>query len=113
MFENTSEAADKAAEATKKTIDETRNLASDSLNRASDGVKEIREQAASAIGGATEEAKQAARAGAEQLRDTALQASDSMVKYIRDEPVRSVLMAGVAGAALVAVASLLGGSRTR
>jgi hypothetical protein len=36
-----------------------------------------------------------------------------MVKYIRDEPVKSVLIASVAGAALVAVASLLGGSRTR
>jgi hypothetical protein len=57
--------------------------------------------------------KESTRDAAEQVRDTALHASDSMVKYIRDEPVKSVLIASVAGAAVVAVASLLGGSRTR
>jgi len=113
MFESTSKAAGEAANAARKTIHATGDLAGDTLDRASDGVARIREEAESAIDGVATEAKKSARDAAEQLRGTALRASDSMVKYIRDEPVKSVLIASVAGAALVAVASLLGGSRTR
>ena len=106
-------AAGEAAQATGETIDEARNLAGDTLARASDGVARIREQAESVVGGVAKEAKESARDAAEQLRGSALRASDSMTKYIHDEPVKSVVIAGVAGAALVALASLLGGSRTR
>ena len=113
MFESTSKAAGEAANAARKTIHATGDLAGDTLDRASDGVAGLREEAESAIDGVATEAKKSARDAAEQLRGTALRASDSMVKYIRDEPVKSVLIASVAGAALVAVASLLGGSRTR
>jgi len=113
MIESTTKAADEAAQAARQTIDATANLASDTLDRASDGVAGIREEAESVVDGVTKEVKESARDTAEQLRGTALRASDSMVKYIRDEPVKSVLIASVAGAALVAVASLLGSSRTR
>ncbi|WP_114968617.1 hypothetical protein [Rhodoferax ferrireducens] len=47
------------------------------------------------------------------IRDRALRASDSTVGYIKDEPVKAMLIAAVAGAALMAIVSLLGRSRYR
>ena len=108
-----SKAADEVAQAARETMDEARDLASDTLGRASEGVARIREEAASVVEGVAKDAKESARDAAEQLRATALSASDTVAKYVREEPVKSVVIAGIAGAALVAVASLLGGSRTR
>ena len=54
---------------------------------------------------------EALRYGSEHLRDRALQATDSTAAYIKDEPVKSMLMAAAAGAALVVLGSLLTRSR--
>ena len=48
-----------------------------------------------------------------QLRDKAQQASDSTVRYIRDDPVKSVLIAAATGAALMALISFVSHSRNR
>lgn len=48
-----------------------------------------------------------------QLRDTARQASDSTVDYIRDDPVKAILIAAATGAALMALVSLVSHSRER
>jgi ElaB/YqjD/DUF883 family membrane-anchored ribosome-binding protein len=42
-----------------------------------------------------------------QLRDQAQRASDGTVSYIRDEPVKAVLIAAAAGAIVVALMGLL------
>jgi len=62
----------------------------------------------------TERASDAARAGAEwardsgdRVRDRMLRASDRTVTYVRDEPVRAVLMAVAVGTVLFAVARML------
>jgi ElaB/YqjD/DUF883 family membrane-anchored ribosome-binding protein len=47
-----------------------------------------------------------------QLRDQAIRASEVVTTYIRQEPVKSVLIAGAAGAFLMLVASLLSRSRS-
>lgn len=52
-----------------------------------------------------------ARDGSQQLRERAAHATDSTVSYIKDEPVKSMLIAAAAGAALMAVVSLLSRSR--
>ncbi len=51
------------------------------------------------------------REGSHLLRSKANQASDCTVSYIRDEPVKAVLIAAAAGAALMAALALLGRSR--
>jgi ElaB/YqjD/DUF883 family membrane-anchored ribosome-binding protein len=56
---------------------------------------------------------ESARDTSRQLRDKALRVSDSTVSYIKDEPVKALLIAAAAGAALVAMASLIGRSRDR
>jgi ElaB/YqjD/DUF883 family membrane-anchored ribosome-binding protein len=48
-----------------------------------------------------------------QLRLKARHASESSVNYIRHEPVKSILIAAAAGAALMALVSLLSSSRSR
>lgn len=49
--------------------------------------------------------------GSDQLRAKAQHAGDSTVEYIRQEPVKAMLMAAAAGAALTALISLLSRSR--
>ena len=47
-----------------------------------------------------------------QLRDQAVRASDKTVGYIKDEPMKAMLIAAAAGAALMALVALLGRSNT-
>lgn len=103
------------------TLDATQRAARRSLERLSDGADEMRDQFAPRLqrwaGQASELARrsgEAMRHGSERLRDGALHASDRTVGYVRHEPVKSMLIAIAAGAALVALAGLLGrGSSTR
>ncbi len=48
-----------------------------------------------------------ARDGSQQLRDRAARATDSTVNYIKDEPVKAMLIAAATGAALMALMALL------
>jgi ElaB/YqjD/DUF883 family membrane-anchored ribosome-binding protein len=56
---------------------------------------------------------ESARDTSRQLRERAGQASDTTVKYIQDEPVKAMLIAAAAGAALITVIGLLSRSRHR
>ncbi|HOB93573.1 MAG TPA: hypothetical protein PK306_02910 [Aquabacterium sp.] len=80
-----------------------------------------------AVGGLSESARQlqadaarlrqrsldAMREGSELVRERARRAGERSVGYIRDEPVKSVLVAAAAGAALMALFSLVGGRAGR
>ena len=62
----------------------------------------------------TDRSLDAVRGGSQQLRERALHASDATVARIRNEPIKSVLIAAAGGAALMALVSLLSrSSRTR
>ena len=56
---------------------------------------------------------EAVRESSQQLQDKAARASDVTVKYVRDEPVKSLLIAAAAGATLMALVSLMLRSRNR
>lgn len=56
---------------------------------------------------------EAVREGSQQLRTSALHASDSTVGYIRQEPVKSVLFAAATGFVLMGLLMLAGRSRDR
>jgi len=49
----------------------------------------------------------AMRDRSQQVREQALRASDNTLNYIKDEPVKAVLIAAVTGAALMALIGLL------
>jgi ElaB/YqjD/DUF883 family membrane-anchored ribosome-binding protein len=81
---------------------------------------EMRQQAEPMLDRASKQVSALVHSGAESvldtsrhLRDQALHASNSTVKYVKDEPVKSMLIAAATGAALMALVSLLGHSRYR
>lgn len=82
------------------------------------------ENAAAAAGNATthaaQQADQALQSGmqtvrqtAEQLRKQAAHANDVAMGYIRQEPIKAVLIAAATGATLMALVGLMGRSRQR
>jgi ElaB/YqjD/DUF883 family membrane-anchored ribosome-binding protein len=110
--------ADSAAESTTSAIRSTQNVANEAFDRLSDKVEDARSRAAPLLNRLTTQAESAARRSADavrdtsaQLRETAVRASDTTVGYIRDEPVKAMLIAAATGAALMALIGLLGRSR--
>ena len=110
--------AENAADSANNAIRSTQNVANAAFDRLSDKVDSVRDQAAPIINRLTTQAEIAARRGVEavretsaQLREKAHQASDSTVNYIKDEPIKAMLIAAATGAALMALISLVGRSR--
>ena len=84
--------ADRATEAMYAMRDRTSRLATQAEDLAQRGADALRERSY-------------------QLRDRAVDFGDRGVAYVRDEPIKSVLIAAAAGAALIAVLALLGSRR--
>jgi ElaB/YqjD/DUF883 family membrane-anchored ribosome-binding protein len=110
--------ADHAAESATSAIRTTQNVANEAFDRLSDKVEDARSRAAPLLDRLTTQAEMAARRGADVVRDTSAQlreravhASDTTVGYIRNEPVKSMLIAAATGAALMALIGLLSRSR--
>ena len=94
-------AANTAMDAIAESVDDARAQAGHVLNRlVADAEKMTRRGVA------------AARDGSQQLRDQASRATDTTLDYIKDEPVKSVLIAAAVGAALMGLITLVSRSRT-
>ena len=101
-------------------IKSTQRVTNEALDSLAGSVQDLRHQATPLLNRATEQASamaqrgmDAVRDGSQQLRDKALRASDGTVSYIKDEPVKAMLIAAATGAALMAMASLMSRSRNR
>jgi ElaB/YqjD/DUF883 family membrane-anchored ribosome-binding protein len=112
--------ADQAALSADHAIRSTQRVANEALDGLAGSVQSLRQQAAPMLDRATEQASAIAQRGvdvvrdsSQQLRERAHRASDSTLHYIQDEPVKSVLIAAAAGAAMMALFGLLSGSRRR
>lgn len=110
--------ADQAARTADSAIKSTQRMANESLDQLSDKIHELRDTAVPAINRLASEAESLARRGIDsvrertaQLRERAAQVSDNTVGYIKDEPVKSMLIAAATGAALMALISLMSRSR--
>ena len=110
--------ADQAAQRADDTIKSTQRVANEALDRLSDQVRQVHDDSAPRLVRMAEQAESLARRGADALRDRsqhlrmrAHDASDHTLAYIREEPVKSVLIAAAAGAVVAALASYM--SRTR
>ena len=111
--------ADQAADRANSAIRSTQNVTNAAFDRLTDKVSDVRDQAAPVINRLSDQAGTAARRGLDavrdtsaQVRETALKASDTTVAYIKDEPLKAILIAAATGAALMALVSLLGRSRS-
>jgi ElaB/YqjD/DUF883 family membrane-anchored ribosome-binding protein len=120
LAQDVSNFADHAADSASGAIRSTQNVANAAFDRLNDKVDSAREQAAPLINRLSTQAEAAARRGADmvketsaQLRDKAIRAQDTTVGYIKDEPVKSMLIAAATGAALMALVSLASRSSRR
>jgi len=103
--------ADNAARGTQRAVD-------DAASSLSNTIEDLRSQAAPLINRVSSQAEAVAKRGMEavrdssqQLREKALRASDTTVAYVKDEPVKSMLIAAATGAALMGLITLMGRSR--
>ena len=112
--------ADHAAKSADHAIKSTQRVANEALDGLADSVQELRHQAAPLLNRVTEQASAMAHRGmdavqesSQHLREKALRASDTTVSYIKDEPIKAVLIAAAAGAALMAMLGRMSRSRDR
>jgi ElaB/YqjD/DUF883 family membrane-anchored ribosome-binding protein len=82
-------------------------------NHLIDGAAAATDQASAQAFGAARRGVAAVRDGSQRVLDSAHHASDATVAYIRGEPMKAVLIAAAAGAALMAVLGLLTRSSPR
>ncbi len=111
MIEQASNSADQAIRATQQ-------AAIGAVDSAANSLQELRHQTAPALERASGQMSAMAHRGMDSVRETSHQlrlkvehASDSTVSYIREEPVKSVLIAAATGAALMALVTLVARSR--
>ena len=111
----TRRAADKADSA----IDSAQRFTIGALDTLQDKVHAARDQAPGALSRAAEQVDELTRRGIEAaksakatVQEQAQRAGDRTVGYIKDEPVKAILIAAAAGAGLVALISVLTRSRS-
>lgn len=116
MAETLKQVADKADRA----ISSTRRTAHDVMDTLEQGVDRLRDEAPGVISRTAAQVEDIARRGIERARQTGVDVRDTFernsertVGYIKDEPVKSVLMAAAAGALLAGVFALLTRDRSR
>jgi ElaB/YqjD/DUF883 family membrane-anchored ribosome-binding protein len=107
---------DNAADTAQGAIRSTQRTTDQALNRLSDTVEDVRSKAGPMLNKVTSQAEAAARRGmdavrdtSQQLRERAVQASDMTVAYVKDEPIKAMLIAAATGAVLMGLISMLAG----
>lgn len=111
---------DHAAQAADDAIKSTQRLANHTLDRLAGGVQDARDEVAPMLHRASEQTAALAHRGlaavrdtSQGIRDSAHRATDSTVGYIKDEPLKAMLIAAATGAALMALVGLLSRSHHR
>jgi len=105
--------ADQAIRATQRVANETLDGLSDSLVDAHQRVAPVLNRAADTANAMAQRGMEAVRETSKQIRTKAQQATDVSSTYIKNDPIKAVLIAAVAGAAVMGLYSLLTRSRDR
>ena len=108
--------ADRAARKAEQALDNTQSVANSTLDSMKESLAHAREAAPAALSRAAEQVQELTRRGIDRaremgtdVRDRAQRASDRTVGYIQDEPVKAVLIAAAAGAAVALLIRALSG----
>ena len=103
-----------AAGSADQAIRGSQRMANQTLDKLAAQVESARSRAGPALDGLAQDASQLAQRSTEairlralQLRERAVQARESTLGYIHEEPLKAVIIAAAAGATLMLVASLL------
>jgi ElaB/YqjD/DUF883 family membrane-anchored ribosome-binding protein len=112
------DAVDKGASTAQGALRSTQRATDSAFEAMSEKIDEARGQVAPMLSKVSSQAEAAARRGMEtmretsqQLRERAVQASDMTVAYVKDEPVKAMLIAAATGAVLMGLISMMGRSR--
>ncbi|HSW04631.1 hypothetical protein [Aquabacterium sp.] len=118
--ESIDQAADSAASKATGVIQSTKRVANVALDSLQTSVDDLRQAVPSAFSHAAAQVEDLTRRGIERARATSTQVREKVsetgertVSYIKDEPIKSVLIAAAAGAAMAALIGWLARSRTR
>lgn len=113
LIEQASRSADQAIRATQQ-------AANGAVDNAADSLQDLRRKTTPTLERASEQVSAMAHRGMDSVRETSHQlrvkaehASDSTVNYIKEEPVKAVLIAAATGAVLMALVSLVARSHDR
>ena len=111
-------AVDSAVLSAENAMQATQELAQQALNSLGSGVQELRDKTFPMLHKAADSASNFAHRSVDavhdqsvRLRDQAIRARANTSDYIRDEPVKSVLMAAATGAALMALIGMINRKR--
>jgi ElaB/YqjD/DUF883 family membrane-anchored ribosome-binding protein len=88
---NMDKAMDRVKDSVKDSVDDMRNTAQNYIDRGTNAVRE----------------------GSAKLKDSMSQITDRTATYVHEQPVKSVLMAAAAGAAIAILASMITSGRSR
>ncbi|MDO9093738.1 MAG: hypothetical protein Q8R98_09840 [Rubrivivax sp.] len=108
LMNNPSSAIDRAAQSADKAITSTQTAANQAIDGMANTAHKLQDDAVHL----TQRSVDAVRQGSQHLRESALHAKDSTLGYIKDEPVKSMLIAAATGAALMALLGLMSRSRS-
>ncbi len=109
--ERASESADSALKASRRVANQTLDSLESNVDAARDSLQPTIARLASQAESLARRGLDAVRDGAGQVRERAQTMGDMTVRYVKDEPVKSVLIAAAAGAALMALLSMVQSSR--
>lgn len=105
---------DQVTDSADHAIHAAQRVAADALDSLAQALQALRAQAEPLLDGAAHEASAVAHRGmhslhssTEALRDSARHASENTVRYIRHDPVKSMLIAAATGAALMGLIGLM------
>ena len=117
FMKTTQEKADSLAD---QALKSTQHVLNDAINNVTNSVHELQHQVKPLLGRAGDQVSSLAHNGIEhvldtsrQMRDQAVIASRRSAKYVKDEPVKSVLIAAAIGVAVFALISLFDRSNGR
>jgi len=109
-----SQTSNTLADSSDSALKSSQHLASEALDTLSDKVQEVKDEAMPVLNRVAAKAEELARRSADAVRDRsadikerATRASDATLGYIKDEPVKAILIAAATGAALMALLTLL------
>jgi ElaB/YqjD/DUF883 family membrane-anchored ribosome-binding protein len=105
---------DAATRSADQALNATRQATNGALDKLGDAAHQLRDDTMPVLDRFSDQAQTLARQGLDAVREQSMhlqaqarRTSDDTMHYIRDEPVKAVLMAAAAGAALMALAGLL------
>jgi len=118
--EPSSSIADQMSQSADDAIRSTQRLANETVDGLAHTMQDMRTQAAPLLSRASEQVSTLAQRGVDSVRETSQHlrektrdAADGTVQYIKDEPVKAMLIAAATGAALMALVSLISRSSHR